>query len=472
MRNSRFLNTVIGDRAFYRRVVSILVPIVIQNTLTNAVSLVDNVMVGSIGTLQMSAVAVVNQLLFVFNLCIFGGLSGAGIFTAQYAGSADRVGVRNTLRAKLYMALAMLLIGVSVFTLFPEPLITLYLAEDTSPADATATLMYGQQYLMIMLIGLLPFALSQSYGSTLRETGETKLPMLAGAAAIFINLVLNYVFIFGNTGLPFLPFEPMGVGGAAIATVISRYAEAVILIVAVHRKKKKYSFVKGLYSSPKIPRELVIGIAKKGLPLLANECLWSVGMAVILQCYSVRGLDVVAAANIASTVGNLFNVVFLSMGNAIAIMIGHHLGAGEACEASRSVWRLITLSLATCAITGIALGACSGVIPLLYNTTTHVRGLATEMLIALAAVMPVHAFAHAVYFTLRSGGKTLMTFIFDCGFTWGLVIPFAALSANFTSLDIIALYTIVQFLDLAKCILGFFLIKKGVWINRIIPAEQ
>ena len=195
-------------------------------------------------------------------------------------------------------------------------------------------------------------------------------------------------------------------------------------------------------------------------------------MALLLQCYSVRGLDAVAAANIASTVGNLFNVVFLSMGSAIAIMIGNHLGAGEVDGAKLSVWRLIALSLATCVITGGALALVSPFVPKLYNTTDDVRSLASSMLLAVALLMPIHALAHACYFTLRSGGKTLLTFSFDCGLSWGLIIPFAFISANFTTLPIIPLYTIVNFLEISKCILGVFLIKKGVWINRIIPGDK
>ena len=184
-------NSLIGDRAFYKRVIAILIPIVIQNTFTNAVSFVDNIMVGQIGTLEMSAVATVNQLLFVFNLCIFGGLSGIGIFTAQFAGAKDRAGVRRTVRAKLYLSLAMLVIGITVFLAFPSPLIKLYISEDTTPEVAEYMMTHALDYIYIMLIGLAPFAIAQVYGSTLREEGETKLPMIGGVVAILVNLVLS-----------------------------------------------------------------------------------------------------------------------------------------------------------------------------------------------------------------------------------------------------------------------------------------
>ncbi|MBR4063559.1 MAG: MATE family efflux transporter [Clostridia bacterium] len=461
-------NTLVGDRAFYNRIIAILIPIVIQNTFTNAVSLVDNVMVGRIGELEMSAVAIVNQLLFVFNLCIFGGLSGIGIFTAQFAGAKDITGVRRTIRAKNYISLAMLIIGLIIFIAVPVPLLKLYIAEDTSPADAELMLTHALDYLYIMLIGLAPFAISQVYGSTLREEGETKLPMIGGVAAIIVNLVLNYILIFGYEGLSFLPFAPMGVAGAAIATVISRFIEMLLLIVITHSRKKKYPFFVGVYRTAKIPLSLCKDMLIKGSPLLFNEFLWSFGMAVLLQCYSVRGLECVAAANISSTVLNLFNVVCFSMGSAIAIILGQHLGADEVEEAKNAVWKLFALSVASCLVMGTALALCSGIIPQFYEASETTRELASSMLFIVACTMPIFAFAHAVYFTLRSGGKTLLTFIFDCGFTWGVTIPFAFIAAHFTGMPILTIYLCVQLLDLTKCIVGYVLIKKGIWINRLI----
>ncbi len=461
-------NTLVGDRAFYKRIIAILIPIVIQNTFTNAVSLVDNVMVGRIGEIEMSAVAIVNQLLFVFNLCIFGGLSGIGIFTAQFAGAKDSAGVRRTIRAKNYLSLAMLILGLIIFIAIPVPLLRLYVAEDTSPADAELMLTHALDYLYIMLIGFAPFAIAQVYGSTLREEGETTLPMIGGVVAILVNLMLNYILIFGNEGLSFLPFAPMGVAGAAVATVISRFVEMIMLVVITHTKKNKYPYFIGVYRTAKIPLGLCSDMLKKGSPLLINEFLWSFGMAVLLQCYSVRGLECVTAANISSTVLNLFNVVCFSMGSAIAIILGQYLGADEIDEAKDSVWKLFALSVASCLVMGTAMALCSGIIPKFYEASETTRELAASMLLIVSCTMPIFAFAHAVYFTLRSGGKTLLTFIFDCGFTWGVTIPFAFISAHYTSMSILTLYLCVQLLDLTKCIVGYILIKKGIWINRLI----
>lgn len=456
----------IGDKNFYLRVIAIVVPMIIQNTITNVVSLADNIMVGSVGTLQMSAVAIVNQLIFVFNLCIFGGLAGAGIFSTQYAGANDDDGVRYCFRMKVIIGALMFIFATVVFMAFPENLISSYLAEGTSPQDAEDTMTYALDYLKIMLIGLLPFTVSQVFGSTLRELGETKLPMFASIVAIVINLIFNYFLIFGNFGFPRL-----GVAGAAIATSLSRFVEAIIVVIATLVKKKKFTFIKGAFKSLYIPKNLFKDIFTKGMPLLVNEFLWSAGMAVLLQCYSVRGLDVVAAVNISNTINNIFNVIYISMGSAVGIIIGQHLGADNIKEAKVSVWRLIALSIATCVVMGSLMSLVAPFVPNLYNTEPHVRQMATKFLFGIAAFMPVFAFSHCCYFTLRSGGRTIITFVFDSLFTWGLVVPFAYCLARFTSMPIVPMFLAVQSLELVKSIVGFVFIKKGLWIRNIVSGK-
>ena len=329
----------IGDRAFYAQVIAIVIPIIIQNTVTNVVSLLDNVMVGRVGTLEMSAVAIVNQLMFVFNVCIFGGLSGAGIFATQYAGARDDEGVRHCFRIKWMIVLGMMAFALLVFLTIPERLIGIYLSGDARAEDVVKTLGFGMDYLVVMVWGLLPFAVAQVYASTLREIGETKLPMMASVIGILTNLVFNYLLIFGKFGFP-----QMGVTGAAVATVFSRYVEVAIIMGYTHAQRCHYTFIRGAYRTLRVPRNLFRAVGKKGMPLLVNEFFWSIGIAFLMQCYSVRGLDVVAATNIASTVSNLFKVVFMSMGSAVAIMVGQALGANEGEKAKDILTKSMKLS--------------------------------------------------------------------------------------------------------------------------------
>lgn len=459
-------STLIGTKDFYRRVFAIVVPMIIQNTITNVVSLLDNVMVGRVGTLQMSAVTIVNQLMFVFYLCVFGGMAGAGIFATQYAGANDNDGIRHCMRMKAIVGALMTALALGVFLIFKQPLIEMYIAKDTTPADAAATIKYATDYMNVMLIGLLPFAIMQVYASSLREVGETKLPMFASVSAILVNLVFNYFLIFGKFGFPRLE-----VVGAAIATVLSRFVEAGIIIIASTIKHKKYPFIKGVFKSLYLPWNLAKQITTKGMPLLVNEFLWSSSMAFLLQCYSVRGIDVLAAVNISNTVNNLFNVVFLTMGNAVAIIVGQHLGANRIKEAKQSVWQLLTLSVGCCMIMGSIMACLAPFIPHIYKTEPEVKQMATYFLFVVAALMPVFAFAHNCYFTLRSGGRTLITFIFDSAFAWVIVVPFAFVLSKYTSLPVVPLYLLVQSLDIIKCIIGFFMVKKGMWIRNIIDMK-
>lgn len=453
----------IGDKAFYAMVLGVAVPIIVQNGISNFVSLLDNVMVGSLGTEQMSSVSIANQLIFVYNLCLFGGLAGAGIFTAQYFGMQDEEGIRYTFRYKVWMSLVLTVGALAIFLLFGDPLIQLYLTGSSDGGDLAATLAYGRTYLRIMLLGIPAFMIMQIYASTLRECRETVVPMKAGIAAIFVNLVFNYLLIFGKFGFP-----QMGVAGVAIATVLSRYVEAAIVIVWTHLHPEKYPFVKGLYKTLKLPVEVSKKIFVKGMPLLLNEALWSSGMATLAQCYSVRGLNVVAGLNIANTVNNLFSIVLIAMGNAVAIIVGQYLGAGKMKEARDVDTKLISLAVISAAGTAIVLLAFSPLFPLLYNTSDVVRKQATAFLVMQAIFMPQASFLNATYFTLRAGGKTVVTFFFDCAFLWAVSIPVVFLLSRLTDIPAHYIYAAGQIADWGKCVLGFVLVKKGVWLQNIV----
>ncbi len=455
-----------GDKAFYRTVLAVAVPIMIQNGITNFVGLLDNIMVGRVGTEQMSGIAIVNQLLMVFNLAIFGAISGAGIFSAQFFGCKDHKGVRNTFRFKIYICLAIVLLGMAILFFFGDNLIMLYLHGEENREALEAALGYGKSYLLVMLIGLLPFGVEQIYTSTLRECGETMLPMKAGITAVLVNLILNYLLIFGNFGFP-----KLGVVGAAVATVISRYVQVAIVVIWTHTHSDTMQFIKGAYRSFKIPVNLAGKIIVRGTPLMVNEILWAAGMAILMQCYSLRGLDTVGAMNISSTISNLFNVVFIAMGSAISIMVGQLLGAGKMEEAKDTDAKLITFSVVCCIGLGIILILLAPLFPTLYNTSVEIKNLATDFIRIAAGCMPIFAFMHSAYFTLRSGGKTIVTFLFDSGFMWAVSIPFAYVLSRYTDLNIVILYLSCQLLDLIKCVFGFILVKKGVWLQNIVASK-
>ena len=454
--------TLIGDRYFYKRTLSIAVPIMIQNGITNFVSLLDNIMVGRIGTEQMSGVAIVNQLLMIYYLCIFGGIAGAGIFTAQYFGEKNDEGIRQTMRFKFWTALTTTAVAMAIFILFGNNLIGAYLMGSNDGGDMAAALSYGRSYINIMMIGFIPFMILQVYAGTLRECNETVLPMKASILAVIVNLMLNYVLIYGKLGFPAL-----GVKGAAIATVTARYVEAATVIIYTHTKTTLYPFIKGLYKTLLIPLDLSKKFFAKGFPLLINESLWSGGVAMLSQCYSTRGLSVVAGLNIANTIYNVFSVVFIAMGNAVSIIVGQLLGAKKMDEARDTDRKLIAFAVASCTAVAIVLLCAAPFFPKLYNTTEQARAVAMQFIIAQALFMPKDAFLNAAYFTLRSGGKTIVTFLFDSVFMWVVSVALAFILSRFTGIGAIYMFLIIQTADFIKCAIGYILVKKGFWIQNI-----
>lgn len=452
-----------GDKAFYRMVLAIAVPVMVQSGITQFVSLLDNLMVGRIGTEEFGGVAIANQLIFVFNLCIFGGLSGAGIFSAQFSGKNDVDGMRHVLRFKLYFVIAASVLGILILHFFGSPLISLFLHEGSEEGDLVKTLNFGLDYLKIMLIGLPLYAVSQCYASSLKETGETFIPMIGSGTAVLVNLAFNYILIFGKFGFPV-----MGVKGAAIATVLSRVVELAIIAIWAHTHTKRFGFFSKLYSSFRVPKALTFDIIKKGSPLMFNELLWSMGMSILTACYSMRGLATVNALNISSTVSNLFNVVFMAIGSSIAIIVGNLLGAGKFEEARDTDRKIITMSVLGCFIFGSLLAVSAKYIPNLYETTDEVKSLATSFLLICAVSMPLNAFTHGCYFTLRSGGQTKITMAFDSCFVWVICIPLAYCLANFTSIPIIPMFIICTATELIKCVIGYFFVKSDRWVKNIV----
>ncbi|MBQ8569082.1 MAG: MATE family efflux transporter [Oscillospiraceae bacterium] len=462
------IKELIGPWSFYRRTLMIAVPVMVQNLITNFVALIDNIMVGQVGTEQMSGVAIVNQILFVFNLAVFGSLSGAGIFCAQLFGKRDYEGVRSTFRFKLLTVFGIVALGTGILLVFGEDLIRMYLHDTEKGIDPELTFQCAKDYMRIMLVGLLPFALESAYSGTLREGGIALPPMIAGIAAVITNTLLNYLLIFG-IGI----FPELGVRGAAYATVISRFVQAAIVIVWTHANKSKLPYMEGLYRSFKIPSELAKRITIKGLiPLTANECCWAAGVAMLAQCYSYRGIDVVAAQNIASTTVNLFNVMFIAFGSGVSVVIGQLLGANDLEGAKKGAPRLLAFAAAICIVVGTVMASLSGLFPQAYKTTDDVRELASAFIFISAVLMPVHGILHSSYFILRSGGKTLITFLFDSCFSWGVSVPLAYCLSRFTSLDIVTIYLAVQSAEAIKLVIGLILIKKGVWLSNIVGDKK
>ena len=450
------------DKQTLKTVAKVAVPIMITQGVTNFVNMLDNVMVGQLGTLSMSGVSIANQLLLIFNLAIIGTANAVGIFSAQYFGSQDEKGVRYCINLKFILTLLVTALAMVLFYNYGPQLISLFLENGANnAADIAATLDYGYEYLKIMLIGNVPFAIQTSLSNTVKESGDTVGPMNASLLAIAVNCFLNYVLIFGNFGAP-----QLGVRGAAIATVISRFAELLFMIFVCIRKK--YFFIHKLLSHLIIPKNLIMNVLTKGTPLIANEILWSNGQALIIGCYSRRGLNAVAAVNISATLNNVCLIVCMALGISITILVGQRLGARDIEGAYKLDLDIVHMSAIFCVGVGIAMYVAAPYFPMLYNTTDEVRGLATSLLKVNAFFQPIGALYMTEYFTMRTGGKTFLTFCFDSLYLIVIGFPVAYFLVTYTTLPIVTVFACVLACDIPKTIVGYFLVRKGIWLNTLV----
>lgn len=455
------LSRYVGTRKFYLSALAVALPIMLQMGVTNFVNLLDNIMVGTLGTEAISAVSIVNQFVFVYNLLVFGAVSGAGIFTAQYHGKGDSDNVRSTFRFKLMVNFAVGVLSVLVFALFSDVMINMFLHDAGEGADLGIARDEAKDYLLLILPGLLPHAISQAYASTMRETEHTVLPMIASFASVVTNFVFNLVLIFGLMGFPAL-----GVRGAAIATSLSRFVELAVLVVAAHTSRAYY-FASRVFKSFKVPRELAKRITVKGMPIIFNEFMWSMALTIRTQSYSTRGLDSLAASSVAQTIFNLFSVVYLAMGSAIAVMVGNRLGAGDTEGAKDTSRKMIAFTVLTAFVLGASVIFIAPYLPLMFDVTEQVRSIASFMITVNCLLMPVYAFCNTSYYTIRSGGKVIVTMMMDSGFMWAFVVPVSLILGNLTTLPITVIFPICQSLDILKVIAAAILLKKYNWARRI-----
>ncbi len=454
-------NVLISSSQFYKWVFSLATPIVIQGGVTNLVSLLDNVMVGQLGIEQMSGIAIANQLLFVYNVGLIGALSGIGIFTAQFFGKQDQDGLCHTLQSKRIVASVFTVLSIAVFSIYGRDLIGGYIRYAGSAYSAKLAADSAWSYMCIMLIGLMPYAVGQIYGTTLREVSRTIPAMVGSVAAVLLNLILNYLLIFGKWGFPAL-----GVRGAAIATVISRFAEMLIVVLWAYLCKEP--FIRMSWKRRRIPHSLLRNMAARTAPLVVNETIYAASYAAIIRCFATRGLAAIAASNIANNITQLFNVILYALGASLGIAVGNLLGASNFDEARETNTRMIALAVEVCAVFTLILLPVSVWFPRLFNTTEDVWQMSGQMIRVIAYLLPVRGFTHLAYYTMRSGGRTMLTLAFDGGYVTLFCLPIIWLLATFTDLSAVELFAVSLAAELSKSVLAAFWIKKGIWIRNIV----
>ena len=444
------------NKVFYSTLLTIAVPIVIQNLISSSLNLVDNVMIGQLGETYIAATGLANQIFFIMTLMLFGGNSGISIYIAQYWGNKQYDKIKSVLSIGLVFALMISSVFFILGFVFPQQVLGV-LSKDA------AVIREGANYMRIVSLSYVITAISFAFGFSARGVGKPKLPMIASVVSLLINTVLNYMLIFGHFG-----FKAYGIEGAAIATLIARVVELIIIIYGVYR------FIPVLSVSVSdflgIKKETVKSVGKTALPVIFNEFFWSLGMTAYALVYARIGTDAVAAVMISNTVNNLFMVVGFGLGNASAVMLGNALGAGEIKRAIEYNKKFLALSI----LLGIVIGGlitltAPFIVTKLYKLTPESYKI-TQMTLQILSVFIAFKFYNTIIIigTLRSGGDTLFSMILEISCVWLIGVPLALIGAFVLKLPVFWVVALVNIEEIFKVLLGLPRILSNKWAKKIV----
>lgn len=442
---------------FYIRFFMIALPIMAQAILTTTVNLVDNIMVGQLGNNVISAVSASNRYLMMFNYMLWGVMGASGIFIAQYYGSKKTEEMKQSFRFSILSALCLAVIAIFSIQLFHRQ-IGLFFVKDEDVLHVIST------YLLIMSIGYIPFTFSQSIASAMRSIGEIRLPVITTICGVVVNVILNYLLIFGN-----FYFPKLGVSGAAIATVIARCSEFCILYYFY--KKNHYDFTTKIKNVFHIELFRAKMILKKAMPLMLNEFAFGAGLAMILKLYGTRGINALTAHGIASASTDMFYASFQGIMTATTILIGHELGANHLEVAKQNSKKLLKATFCIGIFCSLILFVLSPIFPRIYNFSNTITSDALALSLNMIWIYGTFLWSHFViiagYMILRVGGDMRSTLILDGIFMWVVNIGVVAIFTYFTTFNVLVLMTIGFSTDIIKLLLSLYLVKKEKWLVNL-----
>lgn len=445
------------DREYFRVLMKYALPIALQSLITSSLNMVAVIMIGQLGETAVAAVGLANQVWFLLNLLLFGIVSGCAMFSAQLWGKKDIYTIRRVLGLAIKLGLLAALIFWILAIFFPVSVLRFY----TPDADVVAL---GAQYLRIFGWSYGFYAISAAYSVSLRSTGFVRIPLVVSTAALGLNIIIAYPFIFGweAIGLPAL-----GVNGAAIAGLIARILECVVLLAVVYLSRLNPSAAT-IHDILEFDFKFILSIIKPVLPVIANEFLWSMGITAYSAIYAHIGTDAIAAINIVATIDQLAFVVFFGIGSATAILVGNLIGEGEKAKAYQYAGRSLGLQIFGAIVMGFLVVQYAGSIFQFYKVSPAVISDARNLLIVLALGMAVRAANHVIIIgILRSGGDTRYSLILDGFVIWIVGVPVAAAGAFLFHLPIHFVYALTMSEEITKFIVGLVRYFSKKWINDL-----
>jgi len=455
----KYINTlikkIIHDKIFFRAMLAIALPLALQNLIQSGLNMIDTLMIGQLGETEIAAVALSNQIFFLLVLIVFGITSGASVFASQYWGSKDIKGLRESLSLSLLIAGGAGLLFTIGAVFFPETLLSIY-SKDPEVVSL------GSSYLRIVGMSYLATAITFSYSASLRSTGRVKLTTAVSAFCIVINTGLNFLLIFGIG-----PFPALGVRGAAIATVIARTTETIVLLFFIY--KNKYPSALSIRNIFNISREYIKKYFRTSSPVILNEIFWSFGITAINLVFARIGTEALASFSIADTISKLFMIFFFGTSGACSVMVGNRIGAGEEDQAVYYAHSYAILAPVLGLLMSMILFPLSAVLPNLFNISAEAKAGVTSILRVLALFIPFKIFNwHMIVGILRSGGDTRYSLYMEAGGIWLIAVPVAAFTGLVLHLPLMAIYAALSVEELVKFSFGLNRLKSGKWLKKVI----
>ncbi len=457
-------NTIFGSGIFYKNVLAIAVPIMLQQLIQSMVSLIDNFMVSGLGDISMSGVNIAGQVLFVFMVLINTICMTGGIFLTQFFGAKDRGGMQQAFMFKLLAGFTALIPYLMVCLVYPREILSLMVIGNT---QAPLILDEAVPYMRIMAIVGIPMIISVCIASSLRDMGKVKTPLVVTVIATLTNTVFNYLLIYGNLGMPAL-----GVKGAAYATVIARTLEFAIFAFIYFRSKPDFAvrLTRDFMLDGKLFREIL----RKGAMMLLCEMTWVLSETITTAIYNGRGgADVVSGMASSFAIANLFFVAFGGIYSSTTVIIGKTLGEGNLEKARREkTWLLSGAIVFGVAMTFVGF-ATTLIIPVVFGKLSpSAIAISRSMVILMAFFMPVWVLVNAQQAIARSGGDTKMGAYADAGMTIVVMLPMLFLLARYTDFGPVQMYLCVKLLDIVRTVIFHFWLKKERWLNNLAGEHQ
>ena len=446
------------SRQFYKTLLKLAIPVTIQNTITSSLNLVDTVMIGQLGDIEIAAVGLANRYFFILMLLLFALSSGTSIFTAQFWGKKDTQRIGVVMAIALLPALGFAFVFSALGFLFPDAILGIFSNDPLVVAS-------GSSYLHVVIWSYVFTAVSALHSFVLRSMEEVKLPMYSSIVALSVNTFLNYCLILGHFGFP-----AWGVKGAAVATLISRVIEMAILLIGCYRKKYPTVTVLDLW---RISRVLTQQFFRTTWPVIIHEFSWVIGVTLYAVVYGRMGTSEIAAINIVSSVEQLSFGVFFGLANAAGTMIGNQIGAGREELASRYAVRFSVISPLGASGMGVLLILLSPLIVSFFHVSAEVQMMTLKILFVLGCVFSIKMFnLMSIVGILRAGGDTKYSMFLEMGTIWLVGVPLAFLGGFYWKMPVYWVFGLVCAEELAKMLLGIFRIRSKKWIHDLASVAS